>query len=123
MPVDRHAPCLVESLESRRLFSVVLGNLNGDPAGDAYNRIWERSPHLWANILRRMRPTSFWFVADDCRPFQGFIQPADGRTFEMIGAADVRTRERFQSDWQNIAPSICASSTKGFPWFLLKVTG
>jgi hypothetical protein len=34
MPVDRNAPCLVESLESRRLFSVILGNLNGDISGD-----------------------------------------------------------------------------------------
>jgi hypothetical protein len=33
MPVHRHA-CLVESLESRRLFSVILGNLNGDAGGD-----------------------------------------------------------------------------------------
>ena len=33
MPVRRNAPCLVESLESRRLFSVILGNLNGDATG------------------------------------------------------------------------------------------
>src|SRR5690349_13368922 len=34
MSFHRNAPCLVESLESRRLFSVILGNLNGDTAGD-----------------------------------------------------------------------------------------
>jgi len=34
MPTDHRAPCLIESLESRRLLSVVLGNLNGDATGD-----------------------------------------------------------------------------------------
>jgi hypothetical protein len=34
MPVHRNGPCLVESLESRRLFSVILGNVNGDASGD-----------------------------------------------------------------------------------------
>jgi hypothetical protein len=37
MSVHRDAPCLVESLESRRLFSVILGNLNGDASGDGSN--------------------------------------------------------------------------------------
>src|SRR5215813_354641 len=51
-----------EVMYTTLVFGMEPPDFRAEEVHNAYNRIWERSPHLWKNIERRMRPTSFWFV-------------------------------------------------------------
>jgi hypothetical protein len=63
---------------------------------EAYNRMWERHPDLWARIQDRGAPMVFWAVDGAGRPFFAIIQPSMLGEFEQFLGPDARESEMYQ---------------------------